>query len=149
MKRFSFRLESVLRVRRIQEEQVRARLLQANRDVQLATERVVTRQARYDSLDRPLGTMDHDALERSWFTLDAAAGAVRHAHDQRIDAEIRATEVRHEWVEAKQRTEVLERLRERAHDDWLVDVRRDEDRAVDDLVVARHRLQHPAHERAS
>lgn len=142
MRRFSFRLESVFRVRRIQEEQVRARLITANRDVQLATQRVDERRHRYDALDRPLGVFDHDGLERAWFTLDSAAGAVHHAQEERVAAEVHANQVCYEWTDAKRRTEVLERLRARAHEDWLVEVRHDDDRTVNDLVVARY--QHRA-----
>lgn len=142
MKRFSFRLEAVLRVRRIQEDQVRARLVAANRDVTLAAAKVVERQARYDTIERPLGVASHDELERAWFALDAAAGAVRFAHDEQLAAEARAAEIRVEWTEARRRTEVLERLRERAHEEWVVEVRRAEDRAVDELVVARHHRAH-------
>lgn len=134
MKRFAFRLESVLKVRQIQEDQARARLTLANRDVQLAREQVEQRQRRYDAMERPLGVFDHDGLERAWFTLDAAAGSVRHAHELQVGAEIRAHELRHEWVEAKRRAEIVERLRVRAHDEWLVEARRDETRTNDELA---------------
>lgn len=141
MKRFAFRLESVLHVRRIEEDQSRARLIIANRDVALATQRVAERQLRYDSLERPLGTTDHDSLQRAWFALDAAAGAVRHAYAHQVDAEAHAEQLRDEFVECRRRTEVLERLRVRDHDQWRTEVRRAEVREIDDLVVARHRHQ--------
>jgi flagellar protein FliJ len=138
MKKFAFRLESVLRIRRLQEDQVRTRLMAANRDVQVARARVEARQSRYDTLPRPMGVHDHDSMERAWFTLDAAAGAIRFAHEEQVIAEQAADAIRIEWVEARRRTEVLERLRERARDEWAVETRRAEDRAVDELVVARH-----------
>jgi flagellar export protein FliJ len=138
MKKFAFRLESVHRIRRLQEDHVRARLVAANREVQLAQARVEARQTRYDSLPRPVGVLDHDSLERAWFTLDAAAGAIRFADDELVAAQQIAEAIRLEWVEARRRTEVLERLRERAHDEWALETRRADDRAVDELVVARH-----------
>lgn len=144
MKRFAFRLESVLHVRRIHEEQARARLITANRDVEVATRRVADRQRRYDSLERPLGATDHDSLQRAWFELDAAAGAVRHAYAHQVEAEACAVELRDEFIECRRRTEVLERLRVRAHEEWRTEVRRAEIREIDDLVVARHR--HRIHE---
>lgn len=137
MKRFAFRLESVLRVRRIQEDQARARLLAANREVHAAVAAVAERQHRYDTLDRPSGTHPLDDLERAWFSLDAAAGAVQFAFGAQIEAETRAAIAREEWTEARRSTQTIERLRERAHEEWLIEVRRDEHRAVDDLVVAR------------
>lgn len=146
MKRFAFRLESVLRVRRIQEDQARARLLAANREVQLAVAAVAERQRRYDTLDRPHGTLSRDVVERAWFSLDAAAGAVQFAFGAQIEAETRAAMAREAWTEARRRTQTIERLRERAHEEWLVEVRRDENRAVDDLVVARF-MRDQAHRR--
>ncbi len=138
MKKFAFRLESVLRIRRLQEDQVRARLIAAHRDVQLAIARVHARHDRYADLPRPVGVHDHDEMERAWFTLDAAAGAIRFAQDEQVLAEQAAEAIRLEWVDARRQTEVLERLRERDRDDWVVETRRAEDRAVDELVVARH-----------
>ncbi len=150
MKRFSFRLEAVLRIRRLQEDQVRARLIAANRDVQLATLKVQERQTRYDTLPRPSGTTSHEELERAWFTLDAAAGAVAFADDERLSTIAVAEEIRIEWLAARQRTEVLARLRARAHEEWVIETRRDEDRLVDELVVARHhRRSNLPHERVA
>ena len=150
MKRFTFRLEAVLRIRRLQEDQVRARLIAANRDIQLATLKVQERQQRYDTLPRPFGPTSHEELERSWFTLDAAAGAIAFADDERLAAIAIAEEIRTEWLAARQRTEILGRLRERAREEWVIAARRDEDRLVDELVVARHHRQsNRPHERVA
>jgi flagellar export protein FliJ len=51
----------------------------------------------------------------------------------------RAEELRDAWVACRRRTEILERLRVRAQDEWRTEVRRAEIREIDDLVVARHR----------
>ena len=121
---------------------MRARLIVANRDVFLANRLVNERQARYDQIGRPSGVLTQGDFDAAWFSLDATAGAVRHAVGQRIDAEMIAEQIRSEWVEARSKTEILERLRERAHEEWQVEAGRDEDRTTDDLVVGRHHLRH-------
>lgn len=139
MKKFRFRLDSVLRVRRIQEDLARAQLLAANRDVLLATDALRARDSEYAAVDRPAGQQSLDAFHLALFRLDSAAGAVRVARDARAAALDRAEERRVEWTAASQKVSALERLEERARDEHAVEVRRDEDRLVDDLVVSRHR----------
>ena len=55
MKRFRFRLDQVLHVRRVQEDQARFKLLAANRDVQLAAARVEQRLTDYAGRSLPMG----------------------------------------------------------------------------------------------
>ena len=138
MKRFQFRLQSVLRVRRIQEDLARARLLNANAGAREAERVVDARVARYHDLDRPAGTQHEPEFARTWFTLDAAAGAVDVAREQQIQAVARVTERRTEWSEASMRVAALERLEERQRAEHAIEVQRDEDRVVDDLVVSRY-----------
>ena len=76
MKRFKFRLETVLRVRRVHEEQARGELMRANQALALADARVAERSERYESLERPSGPRAYDEVEKIWFALDAAAGAI-------------------------------------------------------------------------
>src|SRR6476660_9522782 len=76
MKRFRFRLDLVLHVRRVQEDQARFSLLSANREAQLAAERVDERLAAYAERRMPTGPQSYAAFERAVFLLDSAAGAV-------------------------------------------------------------------------
>ena len=142
MKRFRFRLDSVLRVRRIQEDLARAQLLAANRDVHLATDALRARSDDYAGAPRPAGTQSLDEFTLTMFRLDSAACAVQVANDAREHAIHHADERRVEWTAASQKVSALERLEERARDEHAVEVRRFEDRLVDDLVVSRHRAAH-------
>jgi flagellar export protein FliJ len=138
LKRFKFRLESVLRVRRIQEDQARARLLTANVAAREAEQRVDARVSRYHAMDRPAGVQQEAEFERTWFHLDAAAGAIDVAREHHIEAVAHVAQRRSEWSDASMRVAALERLEERQRAEHAVERQREEDRLTDDLVVSRH-----------
>jgi flagellar export protein FliJ len=138
MKKFKFRLDSVLRVRRIQEEQAKARLLTANAAAGEAERVVDARLARYYEMQRPTGVQLEPQFARAWFNLDTAADAVDVAREQRIAALAVVAERRAEWSEASMRVAALERLEERQRAEHRLEVQRDEDRLTDDLVVSRY-----------
>jgi flagellar export protein FliJ len=144
LKKFQFRLQSVLRVRRIQEDLARARLLTANAAAHEAERAVDARLARYYDLERPAGLQVEPLFTRAWSHLDLAADAVDVAREQRIEALATVAERRAEWSEASMRVAALERLEDRQRAEHAVEVQRDEDRLVDDLVVSRHRREQPA-----
>jgi flagellar export protein FliJ len=138
MKKFRFRLESVLRVRRIQEDQARAHLLNANAQARNAETVVDARLTLYHDLDRPAGVQIEPEFERTLFTLDAAAGAVTVAREQRIEALAVVAEKRAAWSDTKMRVAALERLEARQRAEHAIEAQRDEDRLTDDLVVNRY-----------
>ncbi len=137
MKRFRFRLEQVLRIRRLQEEQAKAELLSANRAAYFAAARVDERLKEYHSRSFPEGPQPYAAFERALFMLDAAASAVDVAKDEHRAACDVVEERRADWAAARRKVGALERLEERRRQEHALEVRRDEDRLVDDLVVAR------------
>ena len=138
MKKFRFRLESVLRVRRIQEDQARAGLLNANAAAREAAHVVDARVARYHELARPAGLQAEPEFEKTLFTLDAAAGAVDVAREQQLHALATVAERRADWSDASMRVAALERLEDRQRAEHRVEVQRDADRTTDDLVVSRY-----------
>jgi flagellar export protein FliJ len=138
MKKFRFRLESVLRVRRIQEDQARARLLTANAAARQAERTVDARVARYAEMARPDGVQAEPVFERTLFRLDAAAGAIDIAREQHVEALAVVAERRAEWSDASMRVAALERLEERQRAEHAIERQREEDRLTDDLVVSRH-----------
>ncbi len=138
MKRFRFRLEQVLRVRRLQEDLARASLMHANRQARAAAELVNARIADYAAASRPDGAQTYEAFNRIQFELDHAAGAITVAREEYREALAVVDHHRADWSAARQRVAALERLEERRRDEHAVEARRAEDRLVDDLVVARH-----------
>ena len=88
MKRFRFRLDQVLHVRRVQEDQARFKLLAANRDAQLAAVLVEERLAEYAGRAMPTGPQTYEAFERAVFMLDsgaAAVGTARATHREALE----------------------------------------------------------------
>lgn len=138
MKKFKFRLESVLRVRRIQEDQARARLLTANATARQAEHTVDARVARYAAMARPDGVQAEPEFERTLFHLDAAAAAIDIAREQHVEALAVVAERRAEWSDASMRVAALERLEERQRAEHAIERQREEDRLTDDLVVSRY-----------
>jgi flagellar FliJ protein len=138
LKKFKFRLQSVLRVRRIQEDQARARLLSANAAAHHAGAVVDARVARYYALDRPVGLQVEPDFAQTWSSLDHAAGAIDVAREGHIEALAHVAARRSEWSEASMRVAALERLEDRQRAEHKIEMQRDEDRVTDDLVVSRY-----------
>ena len=141
LKKFRFRLDSVLRVRRIQEEQAKARLLTANAVAREAERVVDARLVHYYELQRPAGVQVEPLFARTWGHLDTAADAVDVAREQRVAALAAVAERRAEWTDASMRVAALERLEARQRAEHAVEVQRDENRLTDDLVVSRYTRQ--------
>jgi flagellar biosynthesis chaperone FliJ len=138
MKRFRFRLDQVLHVRRVQEDRARFALLSANRDERLAQASVDARLAIYADRRLPLGPQTHPDFERAVFMLDSGAAAVDVARLAHRDALTVVDVRRAEWTDARRRVAALERLEARRRAEHTIEVQRAEDQLVDDLVVARH-----------
>ena len=138
MKRFRFRLEQVLRVRRLQEDLARAALQLANREARAAADTVNARIEAYSAAARPEGAQSYDTFNQMQTHLDYAAAAITAARAVYAQALGVVDERRAEWAAARQRVAALERLEERRRDEYAIEARRAEDRLVDDLVVARH-----------
>jgi flagellar protein FliJ len=138
LKRFRFRLEQVLRIRRVQEDMARAALMHAHHEARAAADQVNARIEEYAAAARPGGTQTYETFNLLQSRLDNAAGAIvvaRTTYRQALDV---VDERRTEWAAAQQRVAALERLEARRRDEYAIEVRRAEDRLVDDLVVARH-----------
>lgn len=139
MKRFEFRLDGVMRVRRIREDAARADVLRANNALNVADTMVAERETRYESLARPSGPMSHDAHARMMWSLEQAAAASVHATASRAAALANAQSARATWSLRRQEVRAIERLHERALAAHRAEVRRSEDRLADELALARHR----------
>jgi flagellar FliJ protein len=139
VKRYHFRLATVLRVRRVQEDLATQRLADANRGVQKADAHRGRRVEAYRTLaPAPAGMSADDVRFDRLIRLSAAtsiAEATRALADAQGVVEVR----RQEWTEAAQEVDALERLDERHHELHDHEVRRDEDKTVDDTTSARHR----------
>lgn len=137
MKRYAFRLETVLRARRAQQDLARQELARANQALRRAMATVHAEQERYQAMESVTGVVDvvQDAQDRVWRTL--AADSLHQAERSREDLAVTAAVHQAAWREAAQRVAALERLdgRRRAEHDVLVS--RAEAAEVDDLVTSK------------
>lgn len=141
MKKFRFRLDPVLRVRRIEEERAKIRLMEANAVARHTASVVESRLHAYLTAPRPDAVMTLEEFDRARFLLEAAATSVESARVAHRDALDVVDQCRVDWLERKQQVGAVERLEERKRDEHMIDIRRAEDRLIDDLVVARHRIR--------
>jgi hypothetical protein len=130
-----FRLESVLRLRRLLRDEAELRAAEAHRAAREAADLARRRHAdaRTGAYERGgaavfLASVDERSRRaQSARAAEHAAGEARHAHRARLE----------ELTAAAMAVSALERVEERAHDAWRTEERRREAREVDDLVTAR------------
>ncbi len=143
MKRYRFRLESVLRVRRVQEDVARGELVRATAALTAAESTLRDGRDHLDRLSRgaaPRGPTAWEAQRRIVLTaaeevehLDAAVAVAAAERDARRAA----------LAEARTRVRALERLDERRRAEHDLEAGRQAERVVDDLVTSRFRLTAP------
>jgi flagellar export protein FliJ len=137
VKRYAFRLEPVLRVRRIEEERAILELATATRALADAEATLERRLDRYGAVPVPVGPVPVDHLLRMRARLDGVAASVVHAGTQRLRAEAVVDVRRQSWSDAATRVAALERLDERRRAEHAHETQRQELVEVDDMVVAR------------
>ncbi|MBI5017367.1 MAG: flagellar export protein FliJ [Deltaproteobacteria bacterium] len=144
---FTFRLERVLSVRRLQEEAAQQRHARARERCLAAEAAVADLSAEMHAALEAL-----DALKRcDELTADAlylhslhASGLRRRLHVARTELARCAAEVERaatELVEAHRAVEALEKLRERDEATWRKERARKEADAIDEIAVSRHRAR--------
>jgi flagellar export protein FliJ len=138
MRKFRFRLEQVLHVRRVQEDMARAEVMNANRAAHDAADRVRQSIAEYQTRVPTAATRSYQEFETALFFADTAAGAVGVARQAHLDAMDVVYARRADWYGARRRVDALERLEDRRRAEHELETRRAEDRLVDDLVMARY-----------
>jgi flagellar protein FliJ len=139
MKRYQFRGEKVLRVRRLQEDMARASVAGARRDEETAQAKVDASQQRYTQLSAAAPAQSSAAFLMTREQATHRAGAVTVARQRRQAAADATAEALDSWRDINRKVQGLERLDERRRADHHIEVRRDEDAQVDEIVIARAR----------
>lgn len=132
--RFRFRLEKVLRVRRIEEEQEREVFLARQRDLhdakarleKLQHERREVAQFGYGQRDLHIRTAMYNYLEHIDKKIDQQRQVV-------LDCQNRLSLAREAWLNARQKKELLEKLKEKRFSEWVQDEQRAEQKLLDDM----------------
>jgi flagellar FliJ protein len=137
MKRYSFPLAKVLRVRRVEEEQAAARLAAARAFADAAAVREADRRQALAARCARHG-LQSAASFLAWSETTMLAGEAlsdARAERRRADDDVEAR--RGEWSSAAARVSALEHLDERGLAAHVVERRRDETRTADDIVNTR------------
>ncbi len=137
MKRYRFNLESVLRVRRVQEDRARQDLAQSNRMLVSARWALADASRHYSEVTVPAGLMDQWTFRFGQLKSDLAAAEVERRHRMLVEAAVTAATQHARWTEAAKMVAALERLEERRRDEWRAEALRGEAAAVDDVVTSR------------
>lgn len=138
MKRYKFRLDTVLRVRKVEEDRAIAVLAAASRALVEAEATLQRRLDRYGDVPAPSGPLPVAELLKVRARQDGVAAAVVFAGTERLRAEATVELRRDEWSAAARRVAALERLDQRRREEHSVEAQRQEALEVDDMVVGRH-----------
>lgn len=138
MKGYRFRLEPAMRVRRLQEENARARLARARLAADQAVSETTRRRSLLDRVRDPEGSdtnaddwrAERDHRDRMAIALRAAQSAEAHALDIALGFQ-------RNWEEAAAELKVLERLDERSREEWRREQNLIEQKELDELATAR------------
>jgi flagellar export protein FliJ len=139
VKKYTFRLDQVLRVRRVQEELARAELQAANREVARAEELLVARFEHYQEIPAVESAVTTESFVASRSMADVIAGGVIAAGALHQAARDQAGDRRTAWSAAAMRVTALERLDDRRRTEHTLEAGREEDRQADEGVVSRFR----------
>jgi flagellar FliJ protein len=138
--RYRFRLESVLRVRRVQEERSRAELAMARLaelEAQKATARRVGLLRRMSDEGLPSGASVEWANQRA--RSDRMAAAVTASQVAQLHAAELSQRRLADWERAARDLRALERLDERQREEWLVEQGREEQKVLDEITPRKPR----------
>ena len=142
MKRYRFRLQPVLNVRRSEQDAARGALLAATAQVAAQEVELLARRQAYEARGRrpvPTGAAEF-RLEQSHRR--ALGQAVLDQQARLAAAQEQQAAARQLWTAAAARVGALERLDERQHDAHRVAELKEDDLVTDELVVARHGREH-------
>jgi flagellar export protein FliJ len=137
MRRYRFRLESVLRVRRLQADAALGEFARATNEVVRLDGLLGTRTQEYG----PAGVSIAEGATSDYLATVATRArrgeAVVLAHRDSIAGHQRREHQRAAWQAAERRVSALERLDERQREEHWADTLRGEEREIDDVVVSR------------
>jgi len=140
VRRFRFKLQAVLQQREVVE---RNRLLAVAgvqhelRECEARLRAIVAERASVLAAWPKTADLQDYALREAYLdSLDARAASERQA---RASIEERLARARQALVEARRARESITRLKEKAHEAYMAEVRREEQATLDDLAVLRHR----------
>lgn len=141
MKAYRFRLDSVLRVRQLQERAAAQRLAVAVRELQDARAELASARRSLAGLAAPAGRVTAGMVQWTQAQSDRMSERTRQRSAEVETAEELARQATGDWGTAQQRMATLERLDERHLALWRTEFDRSEGVALDDLTTARRSVE--------
>lgn len=138
MNRYRFRLEPVLRVRRIEQDTAQAGVVAARRDFDAAESDLHRSVDRYRARPETHGPSSAAAWLAGRAGTELTAATVIAAGTRRELAAGRVAEQQEALQAARRRVAALERLDERRREEHALAAQREEATDVDELVTSRH-----------
>lgn len=151
MNRFKFRLESVLRVRGVEETR-------RKREFSVALQGVQNAEARMNETLQEMEDQDRIAAERETGALTVQELKIHNQYTRQLELKkanhavllTRAREVldtrMNELLEATRRKKTIERLRERSYMEHVKEVNREEQADLDELTTQKYKNEQPRSE---
>ena len=137
MKKYRFGLGSVMRVRRIAEEQARAAFIEAQQEADRASAELDSRLAAIGAARPNPGLRSSSQFQGDREHLERHRRAVLAARTAEANALEMLGATRSSWVEAAAEVRALERLDERKRSEWVLEVTRAAQLATDEIATTR------------
>ncbi len=138
MKKYSFRLENVRRVRMLQEEVAKAALINANLRVQMAQQAIDAALLHYSEKATGNGGVGGvQSFMKHRYMVELAGQCVVDARRMKSAAEAEAGVAHMTWSDAARRVKALDRLDQNARDEYRIEFERELDKEIDEINVSR------------
>jgi flagellar protein FliJ len=137
VKAYRFRLDSVLRVRRLQERAATQRLAEASHALQHAQAESARARRSLEGMAAPAGRLTIGALEWAHAQSARMSDSARQRAEAAEAAAEAARQAKEAWRSAKRRTATLERLDERHLALWRTEFERSEAAVLDEVATRR------------
>ncbi len=140
MKRYTFRLAGVARIRAIEEKASKDKLMIALRELRAAEQMQRSAEAALAEMQAPTGLVTMAEFLWSFDQASRLSDAIRHCREAVDEAASVFAERRQAWSDASKKSQVLEKLEAQALLKWRDEELHEEVMEMDDMSNARHVL---------
>lgn len=138
MKKYTFGLNTVLRLRRVEEEQARALMAETNAEVARATAELDARLSAIGAVRPEPSSWSGPGFHEERDQMRRHADAVAAARSAEANALSALRVAREEWESTAQRLRGLERLDEHQREVWTLEATRTAQQATDEIAQNHH-----------
>ncbi len=133
MKRYKFRLETIMRIRKLQEQQARELVAINNHNYKKAQNSLLEQEIRYQKIDNPLGLTTLGSFLDQRCRSQAAASTVKGFQENLSKSQIDLNEAIEVWGQTAKKLSALKRLDQRRQEEYLGESLRQETILLDEI----------------